>query len=186
MQKVCKRTWISHCSAAPLYRQALSSHKRQGSPRRVSPCAARGPGPCGGRRAAPSAAAGSWPCARGSSGQPARDRAREGARARLELPHRPGREYTHSKFNSLYRVSVTGAHLRQEHQQFGQLLTGLVRLEGEDLHMGLVVVVLLQELFTQRTAAAEQHPPVAPCPTRSPPQPLPRCAPPRCRTWGRA
>lgn len=52
------------------------------------------------------------------------------------------------------------AHLRQEHQQLGQLLTGLVRLEGEDLHMGLVVVVLLQELYTQRTAAAEQHPPV--------------------------
>lgn len=67
----------------------------------------------------------------------------------------------------------TGAHLRQEHQLFGQLLTGLVRLEGEDLHMGLVVVVLLQELFTQTTAAAEQHPPGA----RAPPAARPTTPP---------
>lgn len=42
----------------------------------------------------------------------------------------------------------TAAYLRQEHHQFGQILTGLVRLEGENLHMGLVVVVLLEKLST--------------------------------------
>ena len=42
------------------------------------------------------------------------------------------------------------AYLSQEHHQFGQLLTGLVRLEGENLHVGLVVVVLLEELSTHR------------------------------------
>lgn len=92
-----------------LFTGKLSAHtKGRGSPRRVSPCAARGPGPCGGGRAAPSAAAGSWPCVRGSSGQPARDRARQGARARLGLPHRPAKERTHIKFHSLYMVKCHG------------------------------------------------------------------------------
>lgn len=44
------------------------------------------------------------------------------------------------------------AYLRQEHHQLRQLLVGLIRLEGEDLHMGLIVVVLLEELETQSAA----------------------------------
>lgn len=46
------------------------------------------------------------------------------------------------------------AYLCQEHDQLGQLLARLVRLEGEDLHMGLVVVVLLEELSTQNKAVS--------------------------------
>lgn len=46
------------------------------------------------------------------------------------------------------------AYLRQEHDQLSQLLSRLVRLEGEDLHMGLVVVVLLEELSTHNKAVS--------------------------------
>lgn len=201
LQKVCRRTQISDSSPASLLSskpQALSSHKGRGEPRARAHHAQVGVQH------------------RVVVGEQLLQLLREAGHVlgvavgnlqgtgQVIAPERTGGTSQARPVSLVVRISVTGietgtkhrlpqvqgwgpgAHLRQEHEQLSQLLAGLVRLEGEDLHMGLVVVVLLQELRTHREQRQLRTPARTPAPAPAALSSPPRCAPPRCRRWGRA